>query len=95
MTVINAGDRFSQKLQQAKTAQAAALAPKDDTDYEYRLINLFVAAVSCAQQGDKASARRLVEKAIQHNFASWIALDGEMGRLVDEADVGSVVFPND
>ncbi len=97
MTVISASDRFGKRPAVAPVSGVSPIEalPNDDTGYEYRLINIFVAIVALTKQGDKATARRLLNIVRTNDLAPWIELGQELGGLVESADVGSVVFPDD
>jgi hypothetical protein len=99
--VIDARNRFGKRPatqpDQAASSGVSPTAPIEATaqDYEYRLVNLLVAAAAEAKDGRKKNARELVLAALKTNMAAWVGLPNDLGQLVEAADVAGVVFCDD
>lgn len=99
--LIDATNRFGKRpVPQQPEVANSGVSPSMPIDvpsegFEYRLVNLLIAAASEAKQGRKRNARELTLAALKSNFSPWVLLPADLGQMVDQADVAGLVFCDD
>ena len=101
--IIDASNRFGKKVAEqvpAASGEGSGVSPITPMAgnvevFEYRLVNLLVAAAELSDKGKKREAKELITEAMKVNLASWVMLPDRLGAFVEQADLASAVFGYD